>query len=159
MGKQQDGGCENKEQGSRSIMQGKDKGEGEVQSGGDEEEAKKKNAYNTVCSRAVTHHGTNTARPRLTSVIGREPVHSRWYDRKRCSCIHPTLIYHHHIQTCGHAPLIPLPSTKLPNLPSILLKISVRCHHTATSHRQQSYKTKAGEHRIKRTQHASRVCT
>lgn len=44
---------------------------------------KKKKANNTRCSRAVTHHSTNPARLRLTSVIGREPVHSQWYDRWR----------------------------------------------------------------------------
>jgi hypothetical protein len=44
---------------------------------------KKKVANSTRCSRAVTHHSTNPARLRLTSVIGREPVHSQWYDRWR----------------------------------------------------------------------------
>ena len=50
--------------------------------------SKKKKANSTRCSRAVTHHSTNPARLRLTSVIGREPVHSQWYDRWReWSCI------------------------------------------------------------------------
>jgi hypothetical protein len=44
---------------------------------------KKPKANSTRCSRAVTHHSTNQARLRLTSVIGREPVHSQWYDRWR----------------------------------------------------------------------------
>ena len=45
----------------------------------------KRKANSTRCSRAVTHHSTNQARLRLTSVIGREPVHSQWYDRWRKS--------------------------------------------------------------------------
>ena len=31
----------------------------------------------------VTHPSTNPAQPGLTSVIGREPVYSRWYGRRR----------------------------------------------------------------------------
>ena len=45
--------------------------------------AKEKEAYDTGYSQAVTHPSTNPARPGLTSVIGREPVYSRWYGRKR----------------------------------------------------------------------------
>ena len=37
---------------------------------------KKKKANNTGCSRAVTHHSTNPARLRLSSVIGREREYS-----------------------------------------------------------------------------------
>ena len=44
---------------------------------------KKKNAYNTCCSQAVTHPSTEQARRCLTSVIGREPVLSAWYGRRR----------------------------------------------------------------------------
>ena len=42
-----------------------------------------KEAYDTGYSQAVTHPSTNPARPGLTSVIGREPVYSRWYGRRR----------------------------------------------------------------------------
>ena len=37
--------------------------------------------YNTWCSQAVSHPSTNQAPRCLTSVIGREPVHSTWYGR------------------------------------------------------------------------------
>ena len=40
-------------------------------------------AYNTGYSQTVTHPSTNPARPGLTSVIRREPVHSRWYGHRR----------------------------------------------------------------------------
>ena len=43
----------------------------------------KKEAYNTCCSQAVTHPGTEQARRCLTAVIGREPVFSAWYGRRR----------------------------------------------------------------------------
>ena len=39
-------------------------------------------AYNTCCSQAVTHPSTGQAQHCLTSVIGREPVHSVWYGRR-----------------------------------------------------------------------------
>ena len=41
--------------------------------------------YNTWCSQAVSHPSTNQALRCLTSVIGREPVHSTWYGRSRLS--------------------------------------------------------------------------
>ena len=44
---------------------------------------KKKEAYNTCCSQAVTHPSTGQARRCLTSVIGRELVYSAWYGRRR----------------------------------------------------------------------------
>ena len=44
----------------------------------------KRKAYNTKCSQAVTHPSTNSAQRCLTSVIGRELVHSTWYGRRRC---------------------------------------------------------------------------
>ena len=43
----------------------------------------KNEAYNTGYSQAVTHPSTNPARQGLTSVIGREPVLSLWYGRRR----------------------------------------------------------------------------
>ena len=43
---------------------------------------KKKEAYNTRGSQAVTHPSTKRARRCLTSVIGREPVYSAWYGRR-----------------------------------------------------------------------------
>src|SRR5215469_15075438 len=39
--------------------------------------------YCTRYSQAVTHPSTNRARRCLTSVIGREPVLSTWYGRRR----------------------------------------------------------------------------
>ena len=42
-----------------------------------------KKAYGTRDSQAVSHPGTNRARPSLTSVFGREPVLSRCYGRRR----------------------------------------------------------------------------
>ena len=45
----------------------------------------KREAYNTGYSQAVTHPSTNPARQGLTSVIGREPVFSLWYGRRRKS--------------------------------------------------------------------------
>ncbi len=52
-------------------------------------EGKKKRANVTHDSRLVTHGSTKRAQTRLTSVIGREPVHSRWYERWRRS--HPRI--------------------------------------------------------------------
>ena len=43
-------------------------------------------AYNTCCSQAVTHPGTEQARRCLTAVIGREPVLSAWYGRRHRLC-------------------------------------------------------------------------
>ena len=43
---------------------------------------KKGKAYNTCCSQAVTHPGTEQARRCLTAVIRREPVLSAWYGRR-----------------------------------------------------------------------------
>ena len=43
---------------------------------------KKKEAYNTCGSQAVTHPSTKQAQHCLTSVIGREPVYSVWYGRR-----------------------------------------------------------------------------
>ena len=43
----------------------------------------KAKAYNTRYSQAVSHPSTNRARRCLTSVIGREPVYSAWYGRRR----------------------------------------------------------------------------
>ena len=42
-----------------------------------------KKDYGTRGSQAVSHPGTNRARPCLTSVFGREPVCSRCYGRSR----------------------------------------------------------------------------
>ena len=46
-------------------------------------EEKKKEAYNTCCSQAVTHPSTEQARHCLTSVIRRELVYSVWYGRRQ----------------------------------------------------------------------------
>ena len=51
-------------------------------------------AYNTCCSQAVTHPGTEQARRCLTSVIRREPVHSAWYGRRRKRRRVRLLLYH-----------------------------------------------------------------
>ena len=39
--------------------------------------------YNTADSQVVTQPGTDAALQDLTSVIGREPVHSLWFGRRR----------------------------------------------------------------------------
>lgn len=48
-----------------------------------EQSKEKWEAYDTGYSQAVTHPSTNPARQGLTSVIGREPVFSLWYGRRR----------------------------------------------------------------------------
>ena len=45
--------------------------------------AKREKAYNTWSSRVVTHLSTTQARRCLTAEIGRVPVLSTWYGRKR----------------------------------------------------------------------------
>ena len=47
------------------------------------DEKKRQKAYDTRYSQAVSHPSTNRARCCLTSVIGREPVYSAWYGRRR----------------------------------------------------------------------------
>ena len=47
------------------------------------ESEKETKVYGTRYSQAVTHPSTNRARRCLTSVIGREPVLSTWYGRRR----------------------------------------------------------------------------
>ena len=42
----------------------------------------KEKVYSTRYSQEVFHPGTNRARRRLASVIGREPVFSTWYGRR-----------------------------------------------------------------------------
>ena len=54
---------------------------------------KRKKAYDTRYSQAVTHLSTNRALRCLTSVIGREPVFSTWYGRRH------QYIKHQHIYT------------------------------------------------------------
>ena len=51
----------------------------------DEQSKKLQNVYSNLYSQAVTHPSTNRSRPCLTSVIGRELVHSRWYGRRHPS--------------------------------------------------------------------------
>ena len=46
-------------------------------------EEKKKEAYNTCCSKVVTHPSTEQARHCLTSVIRRELVYSVWYGHRQ----------------------------------------------------------------------------
>jgi hypothetical protein len=57
----------------------------------DRENMKKKGrqtkVYGTRYSQAVTHPSTNRARRCLTSVIGREPVLSTWYGRRRLHAV------------------------------------------------------------------------
>ena len=50
-----------------------------------------KKAYSTCCSQAVTHPSTGQAQHCLTSVIGREPVHSVWYGRRHSTLQEATL--------------------------------------------------------------------
>ena len=52
----------------------------------------KSEAYNTGYSQAVTHPSTNPARQGLTSVIGREPVLSLWYGRRRGNGVEIVLV-------------------------------------------------------------------
>ena len=49
----------------------------------------KSNACSTSYSQAVTHPSTRLAQHCLTSVIGREPVHSVWYGRRQCTSPYP----------------------------------------------------------------------
>ena len=49
---------------------------------------KKKKAYNTWYSQAVSHPSTNQARPCLASEIGRDRACSGWYGRKRMQLRH-----------------------------------------------------------------------
>ena len=44
---------------------------------------KKKDAYGTLHSHAVTHHTTTKAQQRLASEIGRDQAFSLWFDCKR----------------------------------------------------------------------------
>ena len=48
-----------------------------------ERKKKTEKVYGTHYSQAVTHWSTDWARRCLTSVIGREPVFSTWYGRRR----------------------------------------------------------------------------
>ena len=50
----------------------------------------KSSACSTSYSQAVTHPSTRLAQHCLTSVIGREPVHSVWYGRRQCTGPSPT---------------------------------------------------------------------
>ena len=50
---------------------------------------KKSSACSTSYSQAVTHPSTRLAQHCLTSVIGREPVHSVWYGRRQCTSPSP----------------------------------------------------------------------
>ena len=50
----------------------------------------KSSACSTSYSQAVTHPSTRLAQHCLTSVIGREPVHSVWYGRRQCTSPSPT---------------------------------------------------------------------
>ena len=50
-------------------------------------DVEQKNVYSTRYSQAVTHPSTNRARRCLTSVIGREPVLSTWYGRRRMEVV------------------------------------------------------------------------
>ena len=92
----------------------------------------KKEAYNTGCSQAVTHPSTDPARRCLTSVIGREPVHSAWYGRRRQTVFHSpfyrywkwnsyatTLEQMHHLHE-------PTPREKLTDLQECILKLERR---------------------------------
>ena len=49
---------------------------------GQKRDKKSKDANSTQCSQAVSHPSTNQAQHCLTSVIGRELVHSMWYEKR-----------------------------------------------------------------------------
>lgn len=50
---------------------------------GEEEKEKRKKAYSTRYSQAVSHPSTNQARPCLASEIRRDRARSGWYGRRR----------------------------------------------------------------------------
>ena len=56
-------------------------------------------ACSTSYSQAVTHPSTRLAQHCLTSVIGREPVHSVWYGRRQHTSLRPAraLLLQHHL--------------------------------------------------------------
>jgi hypothetical protein len=51
----------------------------------------------TAPSHVISHRTTAAAQPRLTSVIGRERVLSRWYDRCMTQCV-ICFVYDHNMQ-------------------------------------------------------------
>ena len=61
-----------------------------------------KKDYGTRGSQAVSHPGTNRARPCLTSVFGREPVCSRCYGRSR----KPGILLGVNIEKCSRPPVL-----------------------------------------------------
>ena len=79
-------------------------------------ELKSKKAYNTRYSQKVFHPSTNRARRCLTSVIGREPVYSVWYGRRRNRCVSRALYnitcfkcrgqYLQKVHTCLNIPIL-----------------------------------------------------
>ena len=81
---------------------------------------RKREAYNTGYSQAVSHPSTNPARQGLTSVIGREPVFSLWYGRRQVICRENLLFYKGKVKKrseetpCG---FVLLPSTQMPCSP------------------------------------------
>ena len=62
--------------------------------------ARKGKVYTTRYSQAVTHPSTNLAQPGLTSVIGREPVFSRWYGRRRLMKVEEYRFYRRTFSQC-----------------------------------------------------------
>ena len=78
---------------------------------------RKREAYNTGYSQAVSHPSTNPARQGLTSVIGREPVYSLWYGRRQVICRENLLFYKGKVKKRPEEPpcgFVLLPSTQMP---------------------------------------------
>ena len=78
---------------------------------------RKREAYNTGYSQAVSHPSTNPARQGLTSVIGREPVYSLWYGRRQVICRENLLFYKGKVKKRSEEPpcgFVLLPLTQMP---------------------------------------------
>ena len=68
-------------------------------------------------SRAVPHPSTNRALRRLTSEVGRDPVHSTRYGRQRMYCfliLHPCITSTHLVQDASPLVALPDPQTSRP---------------------------------------------
>ncbi len=87
---------------AREPWEGKERRKKEKKRKKKEEKEEKERANVTHDSRLVTHGSTKRAQTRLTSVIGREPVHSRWYERWQYSHVSYSSIKHTRARGLAH---------------------------------------------------------